>query len=360
MAKVLLTGASGFIGGHLVRKLAARGDDVTCLVRKSSRVDQLASLGVRLIVGDITDRESLLPAIRGQDIVFQLAGCLRALQVEMLYQVNVDGVRNVAQTCAEQTTPPVLVLVSSLAACGPAGDDRPRKESDPPSPVSNYGESKRAGELAARQWAGQVPMTIVRPPMVIGEADPATREIFTPVARLGIHMVPSWRDYRFSIIHAADLAELLVQAAEQGKRVLPGDACEGGRDLQPDAHRPNSGQPGLTCAAAAQGCYFAACGEDPTYADLGRMIGRALGRCHVLVVRTGRVIVWTVAGVSQLVSYLRGHPYYFDLDKAREARAGSWTCSPQAAIDELDFKVNVPLAERLRQTAAWYRSSGWL
>jgi dihydroflavonol-4-reductase len=339
MARILVTGASGFIGTHLVNALAARGDEVTCLVRKTSVVDRLRPLGVRLAYGEITDGESLAAAVGGQEIVFQLAGCLRALRVEQLYRVNQQGVARVARACAEQATPPVLVIVSSLAAMGPSRADRPRTASDPPAPVSNYGRSKLAGEQSVRQHAGRVPITIVRPPIVFGEGDPTTREIFAPIARFGVHLVPSYRDQRVSAIHADDLVNLLILAAERGKRLAAGV---------------------LDGPATAQGCYFAACEHDPTYAELGRMAGAALGLHRVWVVRTGPLAVWSVAGVYQALSWLSRRPWYFDLDKAREARAGSWTCSTAAAREELGFSVAAPLAERLKQTVDWYRRNGWL
>ena len=119
MAKVLVTGGSGFIGTHLVAALAARGDEVTCLVRKSSRMAPSAR-GARLLLGDVTDRESVAAAVAGQAIVYHLAGCTQALAPRHFYRVNQHGVANVARVCAGQTTPPVLVSVSSLAAAGPA------------------------------------------------------------------------------------------------------------------------------------------------------------------------------------------------------------------------------------------------
>jgi nucleoside-diphosphate-sugar epimerase len=337
MVKVLVTGANGFIGSHLVRALVEQGHEVTCLVRRSSQLERLGTLDVRLAYGDLADRESLAAAIRAQQIVFQLAGCLFARRRADFYRVNEDGVRNVAWACGQPASPPVLVMVSSLAAVGPSDGRQPRVESDPPAPVSHYGRSKRAGELAARAWAQQVPMTIVRPAIVFGESDLGMRLVFRPIARYGLHFVPSWGDHRVSLIHAEDLVHLLILASQRGKR-LAGD-----------------GGP----AAAAQGCYFAACGEDPTYAELGRRIAAALDR-RVWIVRGGPLCVWTIAGLGTAWARIRRSPACLNPDKAREALAGSWTCSPQSAADELGFAPAAPLAQRLRQTACWYLANGWL
>ena len=249
MTKVLVTGASGFIGFHLVRALRARGDDVTCLVRKTLTVTSLEAAGVRLVHGDITDRDSLGGPVAGQEAVYQLAGCLRAIKPQELFRVNEEGVRNLAETCAEQPTPPVLLVVSSLAAVGPAVDEQPRREGDPPAPVSNYGRSKLAGERAAQQLAAEAPVTVVRPPVVFGEADPAMRSVFGMIARFGIHLAPGLTPHRFSVIHADNLAELMILAAERGRRMKPvgeenGHADDGRAAYLPPARRllpsPNS------------------------------------------------------------------------------------------------------------------------
>jgi len=341
MSKVLVTGASGFIGSHLVEALAARGEEVTCLVRKTSPLDRLQPLGVRLAYGDVTDRESLRAAVAGKQIVYHLAGLNRALRVQQFYRVNQQGVANVAQCCGRQTTPPVLVSVSSLAAAGPAVDGQMRAEIDPPVPVSNYGRSKRAGELAAEELADRVPITVVRPPIVLGEADPQGLQIFSTVARFGVHPVPGLGRNRFSLIHAADLAELLILAARRGRRLEPG------------------GDDGNNGGGRSRGYYFAACEEHPSYAELGRKVAVALGR-RVLVLPMPRAATWILATANEAISQVFRRPLLLGLDKAREAAAGSWLCSPQAAIAELGFSVAAPLADRLRQTAQWYRDHRWL
>ena len=221
MAKVLVTGASGFIGTHLVSALAERGDEVTCLVRRTSRVEPLREAGARFVYGDVTDRASIVPAVQGQQIVYHVAGCTAALAARKFYYVNQRGVANIAQACAGQTTPPILITVSSLAAAGPSHDGAPMTERHPSRPVSHYGHSKRAGERAAEHFADRVPITIVRPPIVVGERDRLALPLFRSVARFGVHLVPGLDQRRFSLIHADDLVQLLILAAERGKRLPP-------------------------------------------------------------------------------------------------------------------------------------------
>ncbi|MEN6450328.1 MAG: NAD-dependent epimerase/dehydratase family protein [Thermoguttaceae bacterium] len=339
MANVLVTGATGFIGTHLIPALVARGDRVACLVRKSSRIGTLRKDGVELVYGDVTDRESVDAAVAGRDIVYHVAGCTLALSPRHFYRVNQHGVATVARACAGRTTPPVMLSVSSLAAAGPSLDGQPKTEAERPLPVSHYGHSKRAGERAAEAFADRVPITIVRPPIVLGEADRMGLALFRSIARFGVHMVPSFQQRRFSLIHVDDLVQLFILAAERGKRLPP--------RREPEFHGP-------------QGYYFGACEEDPTYAELGRMVGEALGRHLVLIVPTSTPMVWMVAWAGEAIARIRHDPLFMNLDKAREINAGHWICSAKAAADDLGFAIGAPLMERLRQTAEWYREAGWL
>ena len=272
MPKVLVTGASGFIGSHLVRALLEQGNEVTCLLRKTTSLDRLAGLEIRKVDGDLRDAESLARAVAGQDAVYHLAALVRAARVGQFHQVNCEGTAHIARACAAATTPPVMLLVSSIAAAGPSTPDRQRRESDPPAPVSNYGRSKLAGEQAARQWAKSLPLTIVRPPVVFGESDAGTYEMFLPIARCGLHFVPTWRTHRVSMLHADDLAHSIILAAQCGQRAVA-EPCDG--------------------ESAARGCYHVAAERDVTFAEMGRMMGAALGRARTLVVPAGPMAVWS-------------------------------------------------------------------
>ena len=339
MGKVLVTGATGFIGDHLVRELLDRGEQVAAFVRDPARGMGLEEHGAQLVQGDVTDLESLRRAVPDVSVVYHLAGMTRAFKARKFYEVNKAGVSKVARACAEQENPPVLIVVSSLAAVGPAKRGCLHEESDEPSPVSLYGRSKRAGEEAAERYAGEVPITIVRPPIVFGEHDKACFEMFKTVAKSGIHPVPGYLPNNYSMIHADDLVGALILAANRGKRI-------------PNGNTPLPGD--------GTGYYFAACDEHPTYYQLGRMIGTALGRRRTLTIPFATPVVRCVGILGELVGRLRGQPQFMNWDKAREATAGSWTCSPEKAKQELGFTVPCSLADRLNQTAQWYREVGWL
>lgn len=342
MAKVLVTGASGFIGYHMAQLLVEQGEEVTCLVRKTSKTNRLSQLGVIQHCGDLDDRQSLAAAVAGKSTVYQVAGCVKALRTEELFRVNEHGVRNLLEVCAEPTTPPVVVTVSSLAAAGPSPDGHLRTETDPLVQVSYYGQSKRQGELAAQTLADRVPVSVVRPPIVLGEGDTNGLSLFQSIARTFVHMVPGLQRHLFSVIHAADLVRGISLVAQRGQRLHP----QGAESPDP--------------LCASQGYYFLAGPEHVTYDALGTLVGQALGRRGALVLHAPAAVVWGVATVVELAAKVRRQPALLNYDKIREALAGDWTCSPQKAADQLGFSVATPLLERLRQTAQWYRKEGWL
>ena len=272
MSRRLVTGATGFIGGHLVARLTAQGHAVRCLVRRSSDTTHLPAAGVELIVGDVSDASAVERAVQGCDIVYHLAGKTSARHAAELYRVNVGGCEQVARACAAQNTPPLLILVSSLAAAGPCPPQRLITERDPARPVSDYGRSKYAGECATWSWADRIPLSIVRPAIVFGPRNRDMLPIFQVIQRLGVHAVPGMTPRRVSLIHQEDLLEILDRVVRVGQRVKP-------RQPGPAASEPSED---------AAGIYFAAAPEQPTYAELGRMIGPRAGSISLAGPATAR------------------------------------------------------------------------
>jgi nucleoside-diphosphate-sugar epimerase len=336
MSKCLVTGASGFIGAHLVQALVARGDDVACLVRKSSRLEALAGLPIRFVYGDVTQPDALPAAVAECDVIYHMAGLTKALTRAALDRVNVGGTINLMQAAAASASPPVVVLVSSLAAVGPSVDGVPREPHDPCQPVSNYGRGKLAGERAAAELADRVPLTILRPPTVIGEGDTLSLSLFRSVALFRIHLVPGYRTKCYSMIHASDLAQCAIAAAERGKRVEAGNHASG------------------------VGIYYPADAEMPTFAEYGRLIARGFGRSGVFCIPTPLAAAWVTGAMGELLGQILRRPASMNFDKAREASAGNWICSPQSAVEDLGFRPAAPLADRFRQTCEWYRREGWV
>lgn len=336
MPRAVVLGATGFIGHHVTRQLLATGYEVTAVVRTPARAEVLGVMGATLVQGDMHQPDTLRAPIAAADVVFHLASMLKVPWREDFVSANVEGTVNIAAACRESPRPPVLVVVSSLAAAGPAPEGRGRVESDGAAPVSRYGAMKRDCERAAVAVAPEVPLTIVRPPMVFGEGDRSALPLFQGVLR-GWHPLPAGEKNRVSMVHATDLAHALMLAATRGERVRSSEGYDAG-----------------------EGVYYVADAQSPTWPELGVVLASALSVPPPRMVSIPRWASFCAAAVSEGIGRVRDEPTFLTLDKRREGMAGSWSCDPSKAMTALGFAPRAALRERLRQTGAWYRSEQWL
>lgn len=332
MRNVFVTGATGFIGGHLTRTLLARGTDVRCLVRSPDRASPLAAAGARLVPGTLTDSSSWRRELAGCDTVFHVGGLVAARSAAELHSVNATATGTLADACAAVESPPRLVHFSSLAAAGPvAANAPPRDEAAAAAPVSHYGRSKLAGEAELMSRAARLPITVLRPGIVFGPEDTKVTQIFQMIASLRLHLLMGFRDPPLSLLHVTDLVTMAVDAADRGRRL------DGGTD--------------------GNGLYHACDDrEHPTYAALGRRIAAALGR-SVVVLPLPLVLALPTSAVVAACWNLLGQASIVSPDKLREATVPSWAASAARARVDLDFTPQATLDTRLRETADWLRAA---
>ena len=321
--KALVTGGTGFVGSHLVEELIARGHQVSALVRSPGRAARLRELSVREIRGDLHDVEALSTAAADQDIVYHVAGAVAARDEAAFHRANAEGTANLL-SAASAAGHPRFVLVSSMAAAGPAETGRPLTGTEPARPVTQYGRSKLAAEELVR--SSPLPWTIIRPPAVYGPRDTEVLRIFR-LARTGVAPVFGGGQQELSWVYAPDLARALADTAS---------------------------------APQAEGGTFYACHEEVvTSGEMVRLVAAAMGRrVRLLPLPAGlaRAALTITGGVAALA----GRTTILTADKANEFLQPAWTGDPRPLTAATGWRAGHDLASGLAETYRWYRAAGWL
>lgn len=227
MAKTLVTGGTGFIGSHVVRELARRGDEPRLLLREGSAVEHLAGVDFERVVGDVLDRDSVRGAMEGVDRVFHMAGptSMRRRDRDRVFEVHVGGTRIVMEE-ALRAGVVRAVYTSSAGAVGPA---KPGGTADEAQPFTAGGlgiayiNAKHDAEaMAMRVAARGLPLVVVNPSFVLGPDDP-TGTSNRLVRRLLLRRIPAYVDGALSIVDVRDVARghlLADQHGQAGERYL--------------------------------------------------------------------------------------------------------------------------------------------
>jgi nucleoside-diphosphate-sugar epimerase len=324
---ILVTGATGFLGDHLTRRLLAEGKQVRVLARSPERAKPLIAAGAELAVGEITDADSVSAALQGVTTVYHLAGKLLKPGVSAVdyRRIHVEGTRVLLVQCAKCSTIERIVHCSTTGVLGVTGA-KPADETAPFAPTNVYEQTKLEGELLARE-AGQqgLPIVIVRPGLVYGPGDlhllgffrAIYRRLFRPIGRADVWLHPIYID---------DMTEAFVRCGAN-----PG---------------------------AIGACFHIAGREPATIATLADTIANVLGTPEP----AGRIPRPAALAVATVGDWL---PDRFKaaapLTRSRLdflTRSRVYDVSKAKAL--LGFEAETSLRSGISQTVAWYRQNGYL
>ncbi len=326
--KVLLTGANGFVGSHILAELHTRKIPCSILLRPSSNTRLIQGLlpGLDVRTGSIDDPASLDGALHDATHVIHSAGRTKALRTSEFFETNQAGVRRLVEAANRcQGRIQRLVHVSSLAAGGPAPRSRPATEADPPKPVSPYGESKLEGEREVAKRC-QTEWVIVRPPAVYGPGDGEFLRLFQAVKS---HLLPRFGGGRqaLSLVFVRDLARVLIDC--------------------------------LSHPRAAGKTFYAASTEIVTALELAREIAGGM-QTWTVPLPLPTAALWPVCCLQELISRATGKASVLDRAKYAELRAPAWVCDPGRLTRELGLACETGLSAGISETLAWYRLQKWL
>lgn len=328
--RILITGASGFIGYHLIEAAQKQGLEVHAAVRRSSNVSHLSLLNPVFVYPELSEKNALKDLLEEGDYAYILhaAGATRAKNSQAYNAINADCTRLLAEAALEAAIPlKRFLFMSSLAALGPVpyADEHPITESTPPMPITSYGKSKLLAEKYLEELK-ELPLTIVRPTAVYG---PREKDLFILFKTLnkGLDAYIGTAPQRLSFVYVKDLAEVTISALLKGQ----------------NEHKVYNISDGFAY-------------ERYALADSFKMVtGKNPRRIHLPV-----GVLKLAANLMELGAVFSSAAPVVNREKVKELTAPNWYCSIEAAQKELDYRPGYPLTAGIAETWQWYTSNRWL
>ncbi len=319
---VLVTGAGGFLGRALVRELLQAGHRVRAMVRPGGDTSALDARA-ELFRGDATHAASLREAARGCPRVYHLAGVRRAADRESFFRVNAGSTELLLRACLEVgAARERFVLAGSLAACGPSREGR--QEDEPFEPAEPYGESKAEAERITFRYSDRLPVSVGRPPRILGPGDRENLFFFRIVAK-GVVFRILGPERPLSFIDVDDCARGFLLLGE---------------------HQAAVGQ-----------AFFLAARERTSVEGLQREVARALD-VSPRTVPVPPAALSALAWAADRVTTATGYKLPLNRKLARQVLAPGWTCGTEKAERLLGFSARTPLSESVARSARYYRENG--
>ncbi len=330
--KILITGASGFIGSFIVEEALRRGFETWAAVRRSSSREYLRDERIKFIELNLSSKEELVEQLRGKDFdyVVHAAGVTKCLHKEDFRRINTEGTKNLADALLELRMPlKRFVFVSSLSIFGAIREQQPYeeiRESDTPQPNTEYGRSKLAAEQYLEQLGNRLPYIILRPTGVYG---PREKDYFVMAKSIKQHsdFAVGYRRQDITFVYVSDVVQAIFLAL---------DAPQVGRK------------------------YFLSDGEVYQSTTFSNLIHEELGRPWWIRITAPEWVLRIITFFGEYTSRLTGKVSVLNKDKYNILRQRNWRCDIQPAIDELGYQPTVKLAEGVKRTIKWYKDNGWL
>lgn len=326
--KVLVTGATGFLGSHIADILKERGHDVVCIVRKKSNLRWVENKGFELVEASLSDIKTLEKVVEGIDIIIHSAGLTAAKSMEDFVRANLTGTKNLYEA-ARKHAPKLkrFLHVSSQTAVGPSKSlEEISTEECEMKPLTSYGKSKKMAEDYIISENGIIPYTIVRPPAVYGPRDSATMPMFK-AAEKGIGTLIGFDDKYVSLVSSMDLCRGIVDAAFSENTINQ--------------------------------TYFIGSEQYYDWTTIIEAMADSAGKSKVLKIRIPHSIVKIMGSINGLIGRMTGKPPVFDSEKSIDFIQKYWTCSVEKAKRDFGYEQKYSLEEGFKITYDWYKSNGW-
>ena len=334
MAKILITGASGFIGGYLVEQGLQNEHTIYAAIRKTSSTKHLTDSRINIIYLNLADKKSLKQTwnkIQQQtgkfDYVIHNAGATKVLNKSDFETINYQYTKNLVESLHEaEMTPNKFIFISSLAAFGPGNENTfdPIKITDTPAPITNYGKSKLKAEQFLFQQ-NKIPFLIFRPTGVYGPRDTGYYQYFKSINK-HIEIYLGSTKQILSFIYIEDLVSLIYKA--------------------------------LPSAITNRG-YFVTDGKNYSIKQFAEITKKILNKKTVRIV-TPVILVKTAAIISEQFAGLTKKATLFTTDKFKEITKINWACDATETISDFNFAPKYDLQRGVAETIKWYKKNRWL
>jgi dihydroflavonol-4-reductase len=327
MMKVLVTGATGFIGTNLVYELLRQGCQVFCLARSGKKAEHLRAAGGKIIVDDLLSPQYIDKYIQDIDVIFHVAGVVKGATREEYFHGNYLITQNLVRIIDQQS--PLhqkVIYVSSQAASGPSIQPDFSESSPDAHPVSAYGESKRAAETEILSMADKRPIVVLRPSIVYGPEDRALLSLFRS-ARWGIIPRPGWKDMPVNFIYVQDLVRAILLVTEK--------------------------------IEANNKIFFINDGKRYSWSVWNKALADCLNT-KAISLPIANVVLFACCRIGGILTKLTGVTTFLNPDKWNEIKQSGWLCSSARIREELGFCPCWSLEDGIQETARWYINAGWL